>query len=121
MVSIQSKHFQQTINKEISFKGTGLHSGKICKLILSPAPINYGIWFNFKNKDINITIPACIENVNSTVRGTNLIKDNISIFTIEHLLSAIYGGRLFSESPLSLNFEIQPEPPPLLPVFFLMI
>lgn len=85
MISI-SKISQKTIAKEISFEGIGLHSGISSKIILKPAPTDYGIKF-FIN---DITIPALIDNVNSTVRGTNLQKNNISIMTIEHLLSALY-------------------------------
>lgn len=83
-----SENFQQTINESLYFKGVGLHTGNKCELKLIPAPIDYGIQFLIKNK--NILIPATIDYVSSTVRGTNLCKDNVFIFTIEHLLSALY-------------------------------
>ena len=82
----QSQKFQKTINKKIKFKGKGLHSGVESILTLNPAPADYGIKFIFDDT----IIPASIKNVNSTIRGTNLLKDNISIMTIEHLLSALY-------------------------------
>ena len=85
MISL-SKKFQKTINNKINFEGIGLHSGVNSKLILHPAPTDYGIKFLINN----ITIPANINYVNSTVRGTNLFQDNISIMTIEHILSALY-------------------------------
>ncbi len=81
-----SQKFQKTINNKINFEGIGLHSGINSKIILHPASTNYGIKFEI-NK---ITIPANINYVNSTIRGTNLFKNNISIMTIEHLLSALY-------------------------------
>jgi len=87
---INSKKFQQTINNEISFKGSGLHTGLNCKLKLIPATTNYGIIFFIKNQNKTISIPANIDYVNSTIRGTNLLKDDICIFTVEHLLSALY-------------------------------
>ena len=87
---LKSEKFQQTLNNEIFFKGIGLHTGEKCTLKLIPAPINYGIKFFIKNKNKVTCIPATIDYVNSTVRGTNLFKNNISIFTVEHLLSALY-------------------------------
>jgi len=81
-----SKNFQQTINDKINFEGAGLHSGIYSKLTLHPAPTDYGIKFLIDG----VIIPATIDYVNSTVRGTNLSKNNISIMTVEHLLSALY-------------------------------
>ena len=85
MISL-SKKFQQTINNKINFEGVGLHSGIYSKLTLHPAPADYGIKFLIDG----IIIPATIDHVNSTIRGTNLFKNNISIMTVEHLLSALY-------------------------------
>ena len=85
MISL-SKNFQQTINDKINFEGVGLHSGIYSKLTLHPAPTDYGIKFLIDG----VIIPATIDYVNSTVRGTNLSKNNISIMTVEHLLSALY-------------------------------
>ena len=87
---IDSEKFQQTINNEICFKGVGLHTGEKCILKLNPAPINYGIKFFINKNNKSISIPATIDYVNSTIRGTNLFKNDISIFTVEHLLSALY-------------------------------
>ena len=83
---INSDKFQRTIQKKVSINGVGLHTGKSCSIDLIPAPSNYGIKFIINN----IEISAEIENVVSTVRGTNLNKNKISIFTVEHLLSALY-------------------------------
>ena len=87
---VNSEKFQQTINDELFFEGIGLHTGINCTLKLIPAPSNHGIVFFIKNKNKIISIPANIDYVNSTVRGTNLLKDDICIFTVEHLLSALY-------------------------------
>ena len=85
MISISNK-FQKTITKEISFEGIGLHSGVFSKLILKPAPADFGIKFYLGDT----IIPALTKYVDSTVRGTNLQKNDKSIMTIEHLLSALY-------------------------------
>ena len=81
-----SGQFQHTIKSKINFEGIGLHTGINCKLILHPAPIDFGIQF-FINDTI---ISADIDNVVSTFRGTNLSNNRISIITVEHLLSALY-------------------------------
>ena len=85
-----SNHPQQTIISEINFEGKGLHTGVNCKLRLLPAPEDFGIVFILKTKDKNIEIPANIDYVISTNRGTNLHKDGYSIHTVEHLLSSLY-------------------------------
>ena len=85
-----SNHPQQTIVSEINFEGKGLHTGINCKLKLLPAQENFGIVFFLNKKGKTIEIPANIDYVISTNRGTNLCKDGNSIFTVEHLLSALY-------------------------------
>ncbi len=91
---INSKEFQKTIKDKISFKGVGLHKGTNCELTLSPAPIDYGIKFIINHNGKDISIPANIDYVSTTVRGTNITKGDISIFTIEHLLSALYALKI---------------------------
>ena len=89
-MNIISEQFQNTIKDKISIKGVGLHTGLSCTVDLIPAPTNYGIKFIINNNGKDFKISANIQNVISTVRGTNLNKNNISIFTVEHLLSALY-------------------------------
>ena len=45
---------QATLKSKINFEGIGLHSGKVSKLTLIPAPANHGIWF----KRIDIPDPG---------------------------------------------------------------
>tara|TARA_B100000676_G_scaffold42921_2_gene40992 strand:+ start:4689 stop:6071 length:1383 start_codon:yes stop_codon:yes gene_type:complete len=83
---VQSETFQKTIKDKINFEGVGLHTGLYCKLILNPAPVDYGVKFLINNTEIS----ANIENVVNTIRGTNLLKNGNSVMTVEHLLSALY-------------------------------
>ena len=83
---ITSEQFQKTIANKINFEGVGLHTGENCKVTLHPASVNYGIKFLINNK----LISSDVNNVISTNRGTNLLKDDILIMTVEHLLSALY-------------------------------
>lgn len=87
---------QQTIQKEASFEGVGLHTGKRCTITFRPAPENYGIVFVRSDLESCPEIPAVVENVVQddsidSLRGTNLQKDNCVIYTVEHVLAAAAG------------------------------
>ena len=83
---------QKTINKDITLKGIGLHSGMEATIVLKPAEPNSGIVF--KRTDIeenNIVIPN-IFNVSSAVFCTTISNENgVCVSTIEHLMGALYG------------------------------
>ena len=82
---------QNTIAKQITLEGVGLHTGKNVVLTFKPAPANTG--YVFKRTDIKgqPTVEADIQYVNDTQRGTNLIKNDVKIHTSEHVLSALVG------------------------------
>ena len=83
---------QKTINKNLTFKGIGLHSGLPVTMTIKPAEPNSGIIF--KRIDIkknNIIIPN-IFNVSSAVFCTTISNETgASVSTIEHLMGALYG------------------------------
>ena len=83
---------QKTINKNIEFKGIGLHSGLAVTMTIKPAEPNSGIIFKrIDLKENNIIIPN-IFNVSSAVFCTTISNDNgASVSTIEHLMGALYG------------------------------
>ena len=71
---------QKTINKAISFKGVGLHTGKIVNMKVNPAAPNTGILF--KRTDIkknNYVVPG-IFNVSSASFCTT-ISNGTSTFS----------------------------------------
>ena len=80
---------QKTINKNIYFKGVGLHSGLIANMTIKPAEPNSGIIFKRTDlKKDNIIIPN-IFNVSSAVFCTTISNETgASISTIEHLMGA---------------------------------
>ncbi len=82
---------QRTIKSSISCSGIGLHTGKPCSLTFHPAPEGHGI--KFKRLDIanSVPIPAIIDNVVDISRGTILGKDEVRIYTVEHVLAALAG------------------------------
>ena len=83
---------QKTINKNISFKGIGLHSGLEVNLVIKPAEPNTGIVFKRVDlKENNIIIPNLF-NVSSAFFCTTISNESgVSISTIEHLMAALYG------------------------------
>ena len=83
---------QKTINKDITFKGVGLHSGLAVMMTIKPAEPNSGIIFKrIDLKKNNIIIPN-IFNVSSAVFCTTISNETgTSVSTIEHLMGALYG------------------------------
>ena len=83
--------FQKTLKNKVSFKGIGLHSGKVAKVTLHPASENSGIVFKRTDLKENNTIKANYQNVSSTNLCTVLKNENnVSISTVEHLVAAFY-------------------------------
>lgn len=82
---------QRTLKNVIKATGITLHGGERAEIMLRPAAANSGIIF--RRVDINpiIDIPALAENVGDTTLSTTLIKDNVRVSTVEHLLSAFAG------------------------------
>ena len=98
----KTKNFQKTITSSINFDGVGLHSGVKTSIKLIPAPCDFGIQFSYNNN----LIPAVIENVDSTIRGTNLKKNKITIMTVEHLMSALYALEISNLKIEISNIEV---------------
>lgn len=82
---------QRTLKNVIRASGVGLHTGKPILLTLKPAPKNTGIIFCRTDLDSYNEIPATFENVGDTTLSSCLIKDNIRVSTVEHLMSAFAG------------------------------
>lgn len=80
---------QQTLKKEYTFEGRGLHTGKFAHLTLCPAPENFGI--KFLRTDLDVIIPALADRVSRTDRSTTITEGDVSVVTIEHVLSALTG------------------------------
>jgi len=82
---------QRTLKNVIRATGVGLHTGKKVLLTLRPALANTGIIFRRVDLDPAVEIPAKPKYVGDTSLSTTLVKDNIRISTVEHLLSALAG------------------------------
>lgn len=82
---------QRTLKNTIRATGVGLHSGKKVYLTLKPAPVDTGIVFCRTDLDPVVEIPAHALNVGDTTLSTTLVKGDVCVDTVEHLLSACAG------------------------------
>jgi UDP-3-O-[3-hydroxymyristoyl] N-acetylglucosamine deacetylase/3-hydroxyacyl-[acyl-carrier-protein] dehydratase len=83
--------YQQTIKQTVSLTGVGLHTGKNVTVQFLSAPTNHGVKFQRIDLPGEPIIPADCDLVTTVQRGTTLEKNNASIATVEHLMSAIVG------------------------------
>jgi UDP-3-O-[3-hydroxymyristoyl] N-acetylglucosamine deacetylase len=78
---------QQTLRRQVSCAGIGLHSGTRVSLTLRPASPGTGIVF--RRVDLGVDIPASVAHVKSLHYATVLGKDGATVETVEHLLAAL--------------------------------
>ncbi|MCF7968238.1 MAG: UDP-3-O-acyl-N-acetylglucosamine deacetylase [Methylococcaceae bacterium] len=82
---------QRTLKNIIKATGVGLHTGEKVFLSLRPAAPNTGIVFRRVDLPEPVDIPATPQNVGETTLSTTLIKGDVKVSTVEHLLSALAG------------------------------
>ena len=82
---------QRTLKNVIRATGIGLHTGKKVYLTLRPAPVDTGIIFRRVDLDPVIELPAKPEFVGDTRLSTALHNGDVTISTVEHLMSALAG------------------------------
>ena len=82
---------QHTLQKPVSIKGKGLHTGVEVELTLRPASNNHG--YKFKRLDLEgqPVISAIADLVTDTSRGTTVEENGVKVSTIEHVLAALWG------------------------------
>lgn len=91
---IKKTSLQRTIEKSITLKGIGLHTGAEVSLTFQPAPENTGFVFVRTDVDPPISIPALAQYVSETERSTTLEKDGVKVHTTEHVLAALVGVQI---------------------------
>ena len=82
---------QRTLKNIIRASGVGLHTGKRILMTVRPAGPDTGIVFRRTDLASPVDIPARAENVGETMLGTSLVKGDVKVSTVEHLLSAFAG------------------------------
>lgn len=85
---------QNTLAREFSLTGKGLHTGLVSTVTFRPASDNTG----YKIRRIDLPgqpiIDAYAENVVSTNRGTVLSLNDVQVGTVEHALAALYANSI---------------------------
>jgi UDP-3-O-[3-hydroxymyristoyl] N-acetylglucosamine deacetylase len=81
--------YRRTLRREVACTGIGLHSGRLVRLRLRPAPAEHGI--RFLRTDIDVEIPASLAHIGGQDHATTLQRDGVSIGTVEHILAALLG------------------------------
>jgi UDP-3-O-[3-hydroxymyristoyl] N-acetylglucosamine deacetylase / 3-hydroxyacyl-[acyl-carrier-protein] dehydratase len=82
---------QKTIKTEFSIEGTGLHTGNKGTLTFKPAPENHGYKFRRTDLDPDVLVPADVDYVVDTSRGTSIEYQGVRIDTVEHVLASLAG------------------------------
>src|SRR5437667_12822000 len=80
---------QHTIRKPVGIEGIGLHSGKVARVTLSPAPPDAGV--AFKVRSTGERIAARPESVVNSHYATTVGANGTRIQTVEHLMAAVAG------------------------------
>ena len=83
--------YQTTLAKPVTFKGVGLHSGKISTLKILPTKANHGVVFKRVDIAKNNIVEANFKKVTSAKLCTTLENEfGVKVSTVEHLLAAFY-------------------------------
>lgn len=82
---------QRTLAREVSIKGSALHTGDAVTLTLKPAPANTGIVFKRMDLSGEPEIRPRVDQVTDLVRATTIQSGHAKIHTVEHVLSALHG------------------------------
>jgi UDP-3-O-[3-hydroxymyristoyl] N-acetylglucosamine deacetylase len=78
---------QKTIARPVATAGVGIHTGKMVRLKLKPAPPDTGVLF--RRIDSGVEIPALSTAVCAVELATTLGRDDVTVSTVEHLLAAV--------------------------------
>lgn len=84
---------ETTIAKAVQFTGAGLHTGRLVRMTIAPAPVGHGIVFH--RSDLTghgSVLPARWDLVDGSPLCTRLVNDaGTTVSTIEHLMAALAG------------------------------
>ena len=83
---------QQTLGREVTLEGVGVHSGEAATLTMLPAEPGSGIRFQRLDLDGAPEIPADLDHVRATELETMLGEGEVQVLTVEHVLAALSGA-----------------------------
>jgi UDP-3-O-[3-hydroxymyristoyl] N-acetylglucosamine deacetylase len=81
---------QQTLAQPMVAQGIGLHSGIETAVRIVPAPVDTGRYFVRMDLPGQPMIAAHVSTIGQTQLSTELVQDDASVRTIEHLLAALF-------------------------------
>jgi len=82
---------QRTLKSLVSATGVGLHTGQKVRMSLRPAQPDTGIVFRRLDLAGAADLPARADLVGETRLCSCLVRGEVKVYTIEHLMSALYG------------------------------
>lgn len=82
---------QRTLKNTVRATGVGIHTGKKVYITLKPAQVDTGITFTRTDLSPSVTVKANANLVGDTSMSTTLIKDDVRVSTVEHLMAAFSG------------------------------
>jgi UDP-3-O-[3-hydroxymyristoyl] N-acetylglucosamine deacetylase/3-hydroxyacyl-[acyl-carrier-protein] dehydratase len=82
---------QRTLAREVSIKGSALHTGDAVTLTMKPAPADHGVVFRRTDLHGSPEIRPRVDQVTDLVRATTIQSGHAKIHTVEHVLSALHG------------------------------
>src|SRR4051812_41179155 len=107
--TLQHEMKQRTLAREVSIKGSALHTGDAVTLTMKPAPVDAGIVL--KRMDIHGApkLRPRVDQVIDLVRATTIQSGHAKIHTVEHVLSALHGCGIDN-----VTIEMNASEPPIL-------
>jgi len=82
---------QRTLAREVSIKGSALHTGDAVTLTMKPAAANTGVVFKRTDLSGAPELRPRVDQVTDLVRATTIQSGHAKIHTVEHVLSALHG------------------------------
>lgn len=98
---------QRTLKSSVSASGVGLHTGKKVRITLRPAPVDAGIMFRRVDLANSVDLPALAKMVGETRLSSCLVKGDVKVYTVEHLMSAL-GGLGIDNAYIDIDAEEVP-------------
>ncbi|MEM8692639.1 MAG: UDP-3-O-acyl-N-acetylglucosamine deacetylase [Pseudomonadota bacterium] len=85
---------QTTVKSSVTFRGMGLHTGRVVKMTILPASAEHGIWFS--RTDVSGLDPLVSARWDAVIEGSQLCtritnSDGVTVSTIEHVMAALAG------------------------------
>jgi UDP-3-O-[3-hydroxymyristoyl] N-acetylglucosamine deacetylase/3-hydroxyacyl-[acyl-carrier-protein] dehydratase len=85
---------QRTLAREVEFRGVGLHTGREVRVVLKPAEAGTGVEFVRTDLAGEPTVRAAGAYLKTRERRTCLNHGQAEVFTVEHLLAALWAMRV---------------------------